>query len=153
MRKLLPISLILLLLTGCSKQLVSGPRGFWKSNRFDRLGNQTGRWNVYYDSACIRPFTKGCYRHGTAVKCWRYYNPLGVLEREEHYHKKGRSELTYYYPNGKVARKGQARMVNEPDGMHFYWFGKWPVYYLQGGLQKVEIYSEGKLVSTRAVAP
>ena len=153
MRKLVTISLVFFVISGCAKRLVPGPRGFWKSNRFDRLGNQIGRWNVYYDSARIIPFTKGRYRHGIAVKLWRYYSPLGVLERKEHYRLKGLSYLTYYYPNGNVAREGPARMVNELDGLHFYWFGEWQVYFIQGGLEKAETYSEGKLVSTRQVAP
>jgi len=144
---------LILGVAGCANRVVPGPRGFWRSNRFDRQGNPQGLWKVYFDSAKVKPFTKGHYRHGQAVRRWRYYSPLGGLERQERYHRQGLSTLTYYYPNGRVARRGRARVVSESDGLHFYWFGEWRNYADTGSLQKVETYTKGKLTATRPVKP
>ena len=136
------------LATACAPRLSSGPRGFWHTNRLDRHGDPQGRWKVYSDDADAQLSTRGRYRHGRPVGRWRYYTPpAGTLAREERYHRRGRSSLIYYHPNGRVARRGHARLVDEPDGMHFYWYGEWLSYSEAGVLQKIETYENGQLVS------
>ncbi|MVN76272.1 hypothetical protein GO988_08040 [Hymenobacter sp. HMF4947] len=132
-------------------RVANSPRGFWHTNRLDRRGDPIGRWNVYYDSAHARPFTQGRYRHGRAVGRWRYYSPVGGLVRQERYRRHGLNDITYYHPNGHIARQGHARVVDEPDGLHFYWFGEWLNYSETGALQKVETYQNGRLIGTRRV--
>lgn len=149
--RLLSFALLGVLATACAPRLSSGPRGFWHTNRLDRHGDPIGRWNVYYDDAHAQPFTRGRYRHGQATGRWRYYAPTGALVRLERYRRHGLSDITYYHPNGQVARQGQARVADEPDGLHFYWFGEWLSYSETGVLQKVETYQNGHLVSTRRV--
>ena len=141
------------LATACatSPRVSNTARGFWHTNRLDRHGDPIGRWNVYYDSAQAKPFTQGRYRHGRAVGRWRYYAPVGGLVREERYRRHGLNDITYYHPNGHIARQGHARVVDEPDGLHFYWFGDWLTYSETGVLQKIETYQSGKLVTTRRV--
>ena len=136
----------------CATPRVSNtPRGFWHTNRLDRHGDPQGRWNVYYDSAQAKPFTQGRYRHGRPKGRWRYYSPVGGLVRQERYRRHGFSDITYYHPNGRIARQGHARVADEPDGLHFYWFGDWLNYSESGRLQKVETYQGGKLITTRRV--
>lgn len=144
-------TLLSVLAAACTPRLTHGPRGFWHTNRLDRRGDPIGRWNVYYDEAQTKPLTQGRYRHGRPTGRWRYYAPTGALARQERYHRHGLSDLTYYHPNGQVARQGQARVADEPDGLHFYWFGEWLSYSETGVLQKVEIYQNGRLVDTRRV--
>lgn len=147
--------MLLLLLSGlataCATRVSNTPRGFWHTNRLDRHGDPIGRWNIYYDSAKTKPLTRGRYRHGRAVGRWRYYSPLGSLSRQERYRRHGLSDIAYYYPNGQLARQGHARIADEPDGLHFYWFGEWLNYSDTGNLQKIETYQNGKLTSTRRV--
>ena len=152
--RILLLALLSVVATACatsSPRVANGPRGFWHANRLDRHGDPQGRWHVYYDSAQARPLTRGRYRHGRAVGRWRYYAPVGGLVRQERYHRHGFSDITYYHANGLVARRGQARVADEPDGLHFYWFGEWLSYSDTGTLQKVEIYQSGRLVATRRV--
>jgi len=139
------------LAAACAPRLSSSPRGFWHTNRLDRHGDPIGRWNLYYDDAHARPLTQGRYRRGQARGRWRYYSPTGGLVRQESYRAHGLSDITYYHSNGQVARQGQARVVTEPDGMHFYWFGEWLNYSEAGILQKIEMYQNGHLVMTRRV--
>lgn len=124
-------------------------RFFWQANRYDRQHEQHGCWRTYYDSLNLRPFTRGRYHHGRAVGRWRYYAPTGALDRTERHHRGGLSTLTYYHPNGQVARRGQARVVEEPTGLHFFWFGPWLSFDEQGVPLKTEYYENGRRVQTR----
>lgn len=119
------------------------------TEHLDRHDQRQGRWNTYYDDARTQLFTRGRYRHGQPVGRWRYYTLAGARQRRERYHRHGFSDITYYYPGGQVARQGQARVVDEPDGQHFYWLGEWKYYSLAGALDSVQTYDLGKRQHTR----
>lgn len=119
------------------------------TERLDRHDQRQGRWMSYYDDARAQPFTRGRYRHGQPVGRWRYYATTGRLQRLERYRRHGFSDITYYYPNGQVARQGRARVVEEPSGPHFYWLGEWNYYSATGCLDSVQTYKLGKRLSTR----
>lgn len=137
------LPLLLLATAACTPRL----------NRLDHAGERHGRWALYYDSLNTRPQLRERFRHGQPVGRARHYAYAGQLERQEHYRRHGRSTITYYHPNGRLARQGQARTVQEPDGLHFYWFGQWPAYDSTGRLLKVDTYTAGKLTATRPAAP
>jgi len=134
-----------------------GPHGFWKPNRFDRHGLETGRWRTYYDSGNKQPFTTGRYKHGRPVRTFHYYDPTGKLDRTEQYQREGLCDVTYWHPGGQVARKGQAQWVTgKGQTPRFYWYGPWTSYdvsgqvtsiqtYVDGGLTRTETYEDGKL--------
>ena len=150
--RILLLTLLSVLATACSSpRLSSGPRGFWHANRVDHHGDPQGRWKVYSDDANTQLSTRGRYRHGRPVGRWRYYAATGCLVRQERYRRHGLSDLTYYYPSGQVAHRGQARVADEPGGLHFYWFGQWQSYSETGVLQKIDTYDKGKLVATSVV--
>ncbi|WP_310393009.1 hypothetical protein [Hymenobacter sp.] len=155
-----PFQLLLLLccalLLGACATPHYGPRGFWKPNRYDRNGLARGRWRTHYDSAGQQPFTAGQYRHGRPVRTFRYYAPTGALDRSERYGRAGFCEVTYWYPNGQVARRGNAQWVTGAKGARFYWFGPWTSYaedgqttaiqtYTDGTISRAETYEKGKL--------
>ncbi len=144
--------LILLLLSACAGSGAatrSGARGFWKPNRYDRDGLAKGRWRTYYDDDAKRqPFTKGQYRHGRPVRTFRYYSPTGQLDHSERYGREGLCEVTYWCPDGKVARRGKAQWVTGGKGARFYWFGPWTSYAEDGQITSVQTYTDGTL--TRA---
>lgn len=119
------------------------------TEHLDRHDQRQGRWNTYYDDARTQLFTRGRYRHGQPAGRWRYYTPAGQLQRRERYHRHGFSDITYYYPSGRVARRGRARVVEERTGLHFYWLGDWSYYSPAGTLDSVQVYSLGKRISTR----
>jgi antitoxin component YwqK of YwqJK toxin-antitoxin module len=126
-----------------------GPRGFWRPNRFDRHGRETGRWRTYYDDADKQPFTAGRYRHGRPVRTFRYYTPTGQLDRTEQYQREGMCDVTYWYPDGKVARRGTAQWVTGRDkAPRFYWYGPWTTYDSTGLPTSIQTYNDGKLART-----
>ncbi|MDB5270596.1 MAG: hypothetical protein JWP58_3636 [Hymenobacter sp.] len=126
-----------------------GPRGFWRPNRFDRHGLETGRWRTYYDSADRQPFTAGHYRHGRPVRTFRYYAPTGQLDRSEQYHREGFCEVTYWHPGGQVARRGHAQwVIGSGKTPRFYWFGPWTSYNEAGQITSTQTYADGTLTRT-----
>ena len=139
-------SLLLLLLLSSLATACAGSRP--AAERLDRQGQRHGRNATYYDEAHTQLFTRGRYRHGRPVGCWRYYAQAGELQRQERY-RLGLSEIAYYYPTGRVARRGRARTVDEPHGAHFYWFGEWQYFSPAGALDSVQVYEVGKRISTK----
>lgn len=125
-----------------------GPRGFWKPNRYDQNGLSKGRWRTYYDDANKQPFTTGCYRHGRPVRTFEYFAPTGGLDHTEKYGRDGMCEVTYWYPSGKVARRGTAQWVTGAKGARFYWYGPWMSYNEDGQMTAVQTYTNGTI--TRA---
>lgn len=119
------------------------------AEHFDRLGQRQGRLRTYYDDARTQLLTRGRYRHGQPVGRWRYYALAGELQRQELYRRHGFSDVTYYYPSGRVARRGRARVVDEPSGAHFFWLGEWQHFSPAGTLDSVQLYELGKNVRTR----
>ncbi|RYU78724.1 toxin-antitoxin system YwqK family antitoxin [Hymenobacter persicinus] len=143
--------LFMLVLSSCTTS--RGPVGFWSEHRYDQKLRPHGPWRAYYPGPPRRLATRERFRHGRAVGKARFYGPTGTLERtEQHFRDSaGLLAITYFHPNGRVWRRGRARIVAEPDGAHFYWFGPWPVYSTAGELRKTEFYEAGNLV--RAVNP
>ena len=129
--------------------LATACAGSHSTERLDRHDQRQGRYRTYYDDARTQLFTWGRYRHGQPVGRWRYYAPDGALQRRERYRRYGFSDITYYYPGGRVARQGRARVVAEASGLHFYWLGEWNYYSPAGTLDSVQTYSLGKHQSTR----
>jgi len=127
----------------------AGRRGFWRPNHFDRHGRENGRWRTYYDDYNKQPFTTGRYRHGRPVRTFNYYNPLGQLDRTEQYQKDGLCEVTYWHPDGRMARKGTAQWVTgKGRAPRFFWYGAWTSYDPAGQITDVQTYTDGTI--TRA---
>lgn len=141
MSRILLLSLLLALATACASTQPAG--------RTDHQGDRQGRYRTYYDAARSQLFTRGRYRHGRPVGRWRYYAQAGEMQHQERYRRHGLSDIVYYYPSGQVFKQGHARLADEPDGLHFYWFGDWNYYSPAGALDSVQVYNLGKRTSTR----
>ncbi|MGI4871304.1 MAG: toxin-antitoxin system YwqK family antitoxin [Janthinobacterium lividum] len=149
MPQLLRTALLLGLLAGrttacATSQCTTGTHGFWHPNRVDRQGERQGRWVIYYDDAHTQLQLKARYRHGRSVGRWRHYAIAGYCERREHFRRQGYIDITDYHPNGQLWYQGRARLVSEPTGLHYYWYGDWVIYSADGALEKVEAYDHGQ---------
>jgi len=142
---------LLLLLGACTAIKEHGPIGFWSKQRYDRQLRKHGPWPAYYDAK--RYLARGRYQHGRFAGRWRYFGPTGVMERSERFARQpyGLMTITEYHPNGRKWRRGQARIVDEGDQIHFYWFGEWKVYDLAGHYLGIEHYDRGLLRGKRVV--
>lgn len=144
---------VLLAGSGCRMLKAKGPVGFWSDHRYDHDLRPHGPWRTYYPASARQVAGRERYWHGRVVGTSRFYSADGVLERKEVYARPadGLMRITYYHPNGRIWRTGQARIVAEPDGSHFYWFGDWPVYSAAGRAEKLEHYEMGKLVRVKVL--
>ncbi|WP_324673891.1 hypothetical protein [Hymenobacter sp. GOD-10R] len=140
-------------LGACAAVKRHGPIGFWSEQRYDKQLRQHGPWPAYYDAKNSRYLARGRYQHGLYAGRWRYYGPTGVVERMERFARRpyGLISVTEYHPNGHKWRSGQARIVDEGDKIHFYWFGTWKVFSPNGQYIGVEQYERGVLRGKRLV--
>ena len=154
----LPISRMLLLgaglttAAGCAR----GPVGFWSRNRFDRSGDyRHGPWRGYLDVQKQQLISRGRFRHGQPVGRWQYFSPTGERERTERFHHRppGGITLVIYHPNGRVARRGQARYESDAATERFFWFGEWRCYDTAGQPLAPEYYVKGIRTDTLMVMP
>ena len=142
-------ALLLASCAGFQASTTHAPRGFWRPNRSDRHGLETGRWRTYYDEANRQPCTAGRYKHGRPVRTFRYYAPTGQLDRSEAYGRDGLCEVTYWHSGGQVARRGHAQWVTgKGRAPRFYWYGTWTSYSPEGQTTAVQTYTDGTI--TRA---
>lgn len=118
-----------------------------KLNGFDKHGERHGRWLTYMDDEKKIKSFEGKFRHGKTVGKSYYYTNDGVLERIE-INRRNKLKTTFYYPNAKVRLKGNARIDNLPDKVHYYYYGKWKAYTDSGNLLKYCYYNKGQLVKT-----
>ncbi|WP_375419112.1 hypothetical protein [uncultured Hymenobacter sp.] len=135
-----------LLLAACAGSRPAGgplPLGFGPRNRYDRHDQPQGRWRTYYDEARKEPYTTGRYRHGQPIRTFKYYAPTGALDHSEKYGREGFCEVTYWYPSGKPARRGQAQWLTGGKGARFYWFGPWASFSEQGDTTALDAYDNG----------
>ncbi len=119
-----------------------------KTNQFNNKGQRTGKWIVYLDSAKTIKSSEGKYRNGKPKGKFYYYTNEGVLERKE-ISRFSKLKTTTYYSDHTIRSKGQARIENLPDKIHYYYFGQWKYYDKNGKLEKYCTYEKGNLVKTR----
>lgn len=116
-------------------------------NRLNKHGERTGKWITYIDDAKKLKSFEGEFRNGiSSGKCY-FYNNDGVLDRRE-INRFRKMKTTFYYPNGKVKLKGNARLENLPDKIHYYFYGKWKTFNDSGHLMKYCYYEKGSLIKT-----
>lgn len=149
LKVIVPCLLLALLATACSPHLqaTTSRRSLWPHNRTDRAGDRQGLWITYHDSANTRPQIRGRYRHSWPVGRFRHYAYAGYLERYERFRRRY-IDITDYHPNGQVWYRGRARLVREPSGLHYYWYGDWVVYAPDGKMAKIETYDHGQRVAS-----
>ena len=120
-----------------------------KINRIKHNERQ-GKWIVYHDSTKIIDET-GRYKNGNQKGTWMYYDETGKITKKEIY--RGRKiKLFYYYPTGKIQKKGKAKYTQTEKIVHFYYYGTWYTYDTSGVLTKKQVYDYGaKILETSYV--
>lgn len=115
-------------------------------NRYNKMGQRTGRWVTYEDSSkTIRSF-KGKYRKGNPVGTCHYYYNNHIEKIEKNRHRK--IKTTFYYPNGIINSKGIAKLDNSDSSLHYYFYGRWKYFDEKGKLMKCIYYKKGQIIKT-----
>lgn len=119
-------------------------------------GMRLGVWRMYYDAGKKQISSCGKYRKNVPRGKWRYYNREGKVIRTEHYRRK-RIDIVYFFPNGKVYKKGRARLEDKDSTLHFYFYGRWKRYDEKGNFVAYEYYQKGRktneILNERSFSP
>jgi len=118
----------------------------YSQNKFKNK-QKNGYWSIYYDDAKEQMQIRGRYKNGKQVGPWFHYKQNGDLEKKEIYKRK-KVKVIYYYPSGKVLRKGNAKLVLQDTLYHFYFIGEWKCYTPNAELSKKEYYEMGRIANT-----
>src|SRR5882762_9121157 len=81
-----------------------------RTNRYKNKERQ-GKWIIYSDSTNTHVDNTGRYKKGNPKGVWKSYENDLLIKKEIYRFK--RISTTYYYPNGKVAKKGRSKIVLE----------------------------------------
>lgn len=130
--------------------MVFNAKGIGDKNRYDKKGRQHGKWVVFWDDSLKNEMTVGKYRHGNPVGKWTYFSPLGRVQKKE-IHRRKKIKIWFYHPNQQLESKGRAYIVNEKDGLHFYFQGKWKYYNDAGRLIKITTYYKGQNINEKLI--
>jgi antitoxin component YwqK of YwqJK toxin-antitoxin module len=103
-----------------------------------------GKW-ITTDTLDSVYVTKGKYHNGTETGTWNYFYNKRLVQKEK-YHKNS-CTTTFYYPNGKIMKKGNTKSDSNPDGDHWYYFGKWYFYDKTGKLDSIKDYKQENTTS------
>lgn len=105
-----------------------------------------GIWIVYHDNGNKHIDNIGRYRKGIPKGTWKYYDPEGkLIRREKHFFRI--IYTTDYHPNGRIKKKGKAKIITSDLIIHYFFYGNWFVYDTSGNLIKKQIYADGHKIS------
>jgi hypothetical protein len=133
------LAFLLLPLLSCSQHI----------NRY-RHQEKQGKWIIYHDSAETKIDNVGRYRRGNPKGKWKFYDEAGYLTKTELYRFRTIS-TAYYYPNGKIRKKGKAKQVEEGLILHYYYDGYWMLYDSTGSPVRKQLYQKGHKISETAL--
>ncbi len=111
-------------------------------NKVDKEGIKTGLWFSFWDNEKTIYHSKFHYKNGRETGVNKMYNRDGKLTTKER-HVKGRIKIKSYNEQGKLQRKGWAKIDFNAEDLHFYWHGRWKFYSDKRKLTGISIYEKG----------
>ena len=104
-----------------------------------------GKW-ITIDTLDYIYIAKGKFHKDNEIGTWRQYCN-GKLVRKEKYHKET-SSIKYYYPNGKIMKRGHTKSDHTSLEYHWYYYGKWYFYNASGKLDSIKTYKKENITDT-----
>ena len=100
---------------------------------------RVGKW-ITVDTLDEIYTIKGRYRKGNEIGTWKHYRK-GILVKKEKYHTNS-SQLTFYYPNGKIMKRGHTQLDHTEKEDHWYYIGDWYFYNEMGQLDTIKTFKK-----------
>lgn len=104
-----------------------------------------GLWIKYHDSVNSKIESKGRYKNGLQKGKWEFYNQDGICVKKEKFKRK-KIKVELFYPNGKLQKRGIARLELTDSLYRYYFTGEWRCYNRKGELEKLEYYEKGHMI-------
>lgn len=139
-RKLVPILLILIITLSAKSQCKY-------YNKLDEAGKRTGLWIRFWDQNKTIFHSKVHYKNGREVGMNKFYYPDGKLMTKER-HVKNKIKVKSYNEQGKMQRKGWAKIDFNAEDLHFYWHGRWKFYGDKHRLNGISVYKKGFFIKS-----
>ncbi len=111
-------------------------------NKLDEKGKKTGLWFSYWDKEKTIYHSKLHYKNGREIRMNKFYGADGQLMTKER-HVKKRIKIKSFNEEGKLQRKGWAKIDFNAEDLHFYWHGRWKFYGDKHRLTGISIYEKG----------
>ena len=128
----------------CIILLSSASCGKKEINRYNADNQKQGFWKEHTQLGTLMAF--GNFDKGIEKGRWVHLDPEGRKWVTYRYGKE-RIRVKYFHVSGKVEKKGWARMERSPEGLNFYWDGRWKFYSDGGGRDSTVCFSLGKRIS------
>ena len=130
MKNLLFITIILVIFSCKTNQTIHKKKeGFWREDSS-------------YDS--IKLIAKGYYKNGEKTGKWCYFENGKVIKKEKY-----RQNICYikdFHKNGKLAAKGQTKIEETKEEIHWFYDGLWQFYDENSKLKEKRFYEKGELI-------
>lgn len=110
-------------------------------SRLNQIVNhqREGKW-VTIDTLDFIYITKGKYHKGLEIGTWKQFCNGKISKKEKYY--KEFSSIKYYYPNGKIMKRGYVKLDSNASEEHWYYFGKWYYFNEKGKLDSIKTYQK-----------
>ncbi len=108
-------------------------------------GLRHGKWISYDTIDKVAYKFVEFYKKGNEVRTWKTFKNNKKYKKEKYLF--NISLITYYHDNGEIALKGQSKLVEVENDIHWFYFGDWSVYDENGKLIKIKKYENGELIS------
>lgn len=99
---------------------------------------KTGKWIEEDDYPEQKYVSIGIYKRGEKVGKWKIYLNGKIYQKDRF--KDSITHTKFYYPDGKILKKGVSKTIKDHKSIFWYFHGKWKFYDENGKLEYIKIY-------------
>ncbi|WP_407402398.1 hypothetical protein [Chryseobacterium sp.] len=105
-----------------------------------------GKWIEKYSIDQGTLIAVGKYKMGEKVGVWKSSLDGNLYLKDKI--KKDITKTKMYHPNGKISERGQTKLEIKPDYRHWFYFGDWKYFDVNGKLLYIKSYVQGTKVDS-----
>lgn len=99
---------------------------------------KTGKWVEKDDYPDQKYVSIGKYEKGEKTGVWKVYLNGALYQKDKF--KDSITRTKFYYPDGKILKKGVSKTIEDHQSILWYYHGKWKFYDDNGKLEYIKIY-------------
>ena len=99
---------------------------------------KTGKWIEEDDDPEQKYVSVGKYKMGEKVGKWKVYLNGKIYQKDRF--KDSLTHTKFYYPDGKILKKGVSKTIKDHKSIFWYFHGKWKFYDENGKVEYIKIY-------------
>ncbi len=99
---------------------------------------KTGKWVKKDDYPDQKYVSIGKYKKGEKTGVWKVYLNGALYQKDKF--KDSITRTKFYYPDGKILKKGVSKTIEDHQTILWYYHGKWKFYDDNGKLEYIKTY-------------